>query len=96
MSSPVVTISEGMEKKKRIKTKIWLGSVVKEKVGDMGDNNREGRHTRLRKEVVGCAQDVVGNKKFLVEFKYGKKKEMSSCLLVFLCPKKEIDMDEPL
>ena len=43
-----------------------------------------------------CVQDVVGKNKFLFQFKYGQRKEMSSCLLVFLCSKEEVDMDEPL
>ena len=34
------------------------------KVGEMEDNIRDGRRKRTKKEVVGCAQDVVGNKIF--------------------------------
>ena len=41
---------------------------------------------------LGCGS----NKRILVKFEDGKKKEMSSYLLVFLCSKEEIDMDEPL
>ena len=46
--------------------------------------------------MVVCVQAVVGKKRFLVQFEYGQKKEMSSCSLVFLCSKEEVDMDEPL
>ena len=47
------------------------------------------------KEVVGYFQAVMGNKKLLVKLEYGQKKEMISCLLVFLCSKEEVEMDNP-
>ena len=37
----------------------------------------------MTKEVVGFVQSVVGKNKFLVQFKDGKKKEISSSLFVF-------------
>ena len=37
---------------------------------------------------------MVGKKKFLVLFKYGQKKDIGSCLLVYLNEKEEIDMEE--
>ena len=43
-----------------------------------------------------CVQVVVEKKSLLVQFKDGQKKEMSSCSLVFLCSKEEVDMDQPL
>ena len=85
MISPVVTIAEGMKENKRTKTKIRVESVVKAKVGEMEENTREGRSRSIRKEVVGCVQAFVGKKKILFKFKDGKKKEMSSSLLQFLC-----------
>ena len=81
-----------MKEKKRIKTKIGVGSVVKAKVGDMEENTREGRNSRIRKEVVGCVQDVVGNKKFLVQFGYGQNKDMGSFLLSCVCSKEGYDL----
>ena len=84
-----------MTEKKRIKTKIGVGSVVKAKVREIEENTREGRSRRMRKEVVGCVQDVVGKKRFLVQFGDGQKKEMSYILLAFLSSKEEVDMDEP-
>ena len=39
--------------KKRIKTKIGVGSVVKAKVVDMDDNTKEGGISRILKDVVG-------------------------------------------
>ena len=48
----------------------------------------------MRKEVVGCVQHVVGKNKFIVLFKYGQKKEIGSCLLVYLSEKEEVEMEE--
>ena len=45
-----------------------MGSVVKEKVLEMEDNTREGICRRIRKDVVRCAQAVVGKKKLIVKF----------------------------
>ena len=44
------------------KTKIRVGSVVKSKVGELDKIKREVRSKRMRKEVVGYVQSVVGNK----------------------------------
>ena len=74
-------------KKKRTKTKIGVGYVVKEKVGDIEKKTRKGRIRRTRKEVVGRVHAVVGNKRLLVQFGDGKKKYMSSSLFVFLSSK---------
>ena len=48
------------------KMKIGAESAMTAKVRDMKEKTREGRITRMRKEVVGCVQAVVGKKKFLV------------------------------
>ena len=45
-----------------------MGSVVKAKVGDLEKIKREERIRRMRKEVVGRVQSVLGKKKFLVQF----------------------------
>ena len=96
MSSPVLKIAEGMKVKKQNKTKIDVVSVVKAKVRELEKVIREGRIRRMRKEVVGCVQDVVGKKKFPVQFEDGQKKEISSSLLVYLSSKEEVEMDEPI
>ena len=74
MSSPAVTVKEGVEMNNQTKKKIGGDSVVKAKVGELEKITREGRSRRMRKEVVGCVQSVVGNKKFLVKFEDGRKK----------------------
>ena len=84
MSSPVVTKKEGMKMTKQTKTKIVVGSVVKSKVGELEKIIRKGRSRRMRKEVVGCVQRVVGENRFLVLFEDGQKKEIGSCSLVYL------------
>ena len=72
MSSPVVIITQETMEKKRIKTKIGAGSVVKENFGDIEENTREGRSRRIMKEVMGCVQSVVRKKKILVQFENGQ------------------------
>ena len=47
-----------------------------EMVGETEEETREGRSRRVRKEVMGYAQAVVRGKKFLVQFKYCKNREM--------------------
>ena len=49
MSSPVVTIKEGMKMKKRTKTKIGVGSVVQAKVIDLENITRDEIRRRVRK-----------------------------------------------
>ena len=68
MISPVLTIIEGMNKNKQNKTNIGVGYIVKANVGELENITREGGSGRMRKEVVGCVQSVVGKKKFLVQF----------------------------
>ena len=87
MSSPVLTIIEGVKVKVKNKTKIGVGSVLKVEVGELEEITSEGRSRRIRKEVVGCVQDVVGKKKFLVKFEDGQKKEMGSFSLLLLISK---------
>ena len=39
---------------------------------------------------------VKGKNNFLLIFKYGQKKEIGSCLLVYLNEKEEVDMEESI
>ena len=45
---------------------------------------------------MGCVHSVVGKNNFIVQFKYGKNREISSSSLVFLSSKEEVDMDEEI
>ena len=62
-----------MNEKKRSKTKIGVGYVVKAYIGDMGENTTEINIRRMRKEVVGCVLDVVEKKIFLVQIEDGQQ-----------------------
>ena len=73
-----------------------MGSILKSKVGDIEHNTMEGRIRRVRIEVVGCVQDLVGKKIFLVQIENVKKKDMISISLVFLSSKGVFNMDEIL
>ena len=50
----------------------------------------EGRRRRTRKDVVGCFQDAVGKKKFLLQLEDVHKKRISSSSLVFLVWKERL------
>ena len=69
MRSPVVKITQEMMEKKRNKTNIGVGSVVKAKVGEMEENTREVRIKRMRRDLMGCVQAAVGMKKLVVQFR---------------------------
>ena len=62
MRSSVVTITKGTKEKNQIKTKIRVGSVVKANFGDLEKIKREGRISRMRKEVVGYVHAMMGKK----------------------------------
>ena len=47
----------------------------------------------MSKEVVGCVHAVVGKKKFLVKFEYGKRRYMSSSFLLYVCFKEEVGQE---
>ena len=81
---------------KQTETKIGVGSVVKAKVGELEKIKREVRSRRTSKEVVGCVHHGVGENNFLVPFEYGQKKEIGSCLLVYLSEKEEVEMEESI
>ena len=81
---------------KQTKTKIDVGSVVKAEVGELEKITRKGRIRRMRKEVVGCVQSVVGKNKFLVLFEDGQKKEIGYFSLVYLSEKGEVEMEESI
>ena len=73
-----------------------MGCVVKEKVGYIEENTREVRNRTNRKEMVVCVQDLVGKKIFLVQSEYVQTEEIRPFLILFLCSKEEVEMDEPL
>ena len=76
---------------KQGKMKIIFGLVVRAKVGEMDEKTREGGSIRMMKEVVGCAQTVVGKKKFCIQFKDDKYKYMSTGQLMMVLGEEEVD-----
>ena len=51
--------------------KIMVGTVVKAKLGDLEEDIREVFLRRLRKEMSGVMQEVVGKKRYSVRFQDG-------------------------
>ena len=58
--------------------KIIVGTVVKAKVGELEEEIGEGFSRRLRKEMTGVVQEVVGKRRYLVRSQYGLEKEIAS------------------
>ena len=54
-----------------------VGTVVKANVGEMEEDIREGFLRKLRKEMTGVVQEVVGKRRYLVRFQDGLEKELS-------------------
>ena len=79
-----------MKETKRRNTKVDVGTLVTAKVREMEEKTRDGRSRRTRKEAVGCVEAMVGNKKFLVRFKDGQMREMSSSSLSYVCSEEEV------
>ena len=98
MISPIITIAEGTKENNRIESNTGVGYLAKIKVVKIEDNTTEGRRSRIRKEGVVCVQAKVGKKKFIVQFKDGKKRHMSSISLSYIFSKQEVclEMDDPI
>ena len=58
--------------------KIVVGTVVKPKIGDLGEEVRAGNSRRMRKELNVVVQSVSGRRILLVRFHNGCKNNMSS------------------
>ena len=68
-----------------------VGAVVKSKVGEMEEDIREGFSRRLRKEITGVMQEVVGKRSYSVRFQDWLKKEMSSNQLTIVVVRSEVE-----
>ena len=60
---------------------------MKENVGDIENYTRDGRSSKMVKELERCFWVVVWNKKFVVQLEYIKKHNMSASSLLFICDK---------
>ena len=72
-----------------------VGTVVKDNVGELEEEVREGFSRRTRKELTGAFQGVSGKKRFLVIFKNGCKKYLASNQLTFVIVDKIPVEEEP-
>ena len=54
-----------------------MGAVVKENVGELYNEVREGFSRRPRKELTGVVQGVSGKRRFLVIFQDGCEKDLT-------------------
>ena len=64
MSSPVYTTPKERKEVKWINVKITAGFFVTDNIEYMEEKSKEGRRICIRKEVVGCVQDVVEKNNF--------------------------------
>ena len=70
-----------------------MGTVVKAKVGDLEEEIGEGFSRRLRKEMTGVVQEVVGKRRYLVRFQDGIEKDMLSNQLTMVVARSELVED---
>ena len=70
-----------------------VGTVVKAKVGDLEEEIGEGFSRRLRKEMTGVVQEVVGKRRYLVRFQDGIEKDMLSNQLTMVVARSELVED---
>ena len=56
----------------------------------MEENKKEGRISRMRNDVVGFDQAVVGMNKFVVQFEDVQKRYMSAYSLSYVCDKEDV------
>ena len=55
-----------------------VGAVVKAKICELEEEIRASSLIRMRKDLTGVVQGVLGKNRFLVRFQYGCKKNLSS------------------
>ena len=70
-----------------------VGVVVKSKVDDLEEDIRMGFLGRLRKEITGVVQEVVGKRKYLVRGKYGLEKDMLLNHITIVLVRSELEED---
>ena len=68
-------------------------TVVKANVGELEEEIREKVSRRLRKEMIGVVQEVVGKRRYLVRFQYGLENEISLNQLTIVVTRIEVEED---
>ena len=89
----VAAMSKDTEEENWSKMKIKVGYVMTRKFIAVEYKTREGRISRMWKEVVVCVQSVAEKNKFLVKLKYVHSRDMSSCLLLYVCSEEEVGQE---
>ena len=69
---------------------IDVGTLVKEKVGELGEKKTEAISMRTRKVVLGSVQAVLVKKKLLIQFNDGQRIWMSYPFMLYLYSKEEV------
>ena len=72
-----------------------VGTVVKEKIGELEEELREGCLSRMSKELADVVQLILGKKRFLERFKDGCEKNLSSNQLTIVIVEKILEEKEP-
>ena len=77
------------------KNKIVEGAVVKDKIGELEEEVRAGNSRRIKKELTGVVQCVLGRRRFLVRFQNGCENNLSSNQLTVVIVEKMQVEEEP-
>ena len=72
-----------------------VGTVVKSKIGELGEEVRAGCSRRMRKELTGVVQGISGKKRFLARFQDGCENNMFSNQLTIVIVEKIPEEKEP-
>ena len=69
--------------------------LVREKIGKLGEEVREGFSRRTRKEFTDVVQGVSGQKRFLMRFQYGLENDLTLNQLTIVIVEKRTVEEEP-
>ena len=73
-----------------------VGTVVKAKTGELEEEVRVGSTIRMRKELTGVVQAILGNRRFLVRFHDGCEKNLSMNQLTVVAAHEILVEEAPL
>ena len=72
-----------------------VGAVVKSEIGELEEEVRGGSSRRIRKELTGVMQGVLGRRRFLARFQNMCEKNLSSNQLTIVIAEKIPEEKEP-
>ena len=73
-----------------------VGTAVKAKIGELEEEVRVGSSRRMRKELTGAIQAILGKRRFLVRFHDGCENNMSSNKLTVVAAHEILVEEAPL